>query len=257
LQGFRAGANGIASMASDAAGGGSGAAEIEVLSAGGFRAAMEIIAPLFERASGRTLKVTYGTPAGTRERMLAGEPFDIAVVVAAILADVDAAGRLAAGTRVQVARSPVGVGVPAGANVPQIGSVEQFRSAIGRARTIGLSDPKVGTNLANELIAAADRLGFGDDIRSRAIFVMGPGSVVSAELAKGRMDLVVTLASEIVPVAGVRYVGPVPDPLQGDYRFDAVMRAAARHERAARAFLDFLRTPQATAAMAATGLEPG
>ena len=239
-------------MASDATGG-----AVQVLSAGGFRAAMETIAPLFQQATGHVPNVTFGTPAGTKERMLAGEPFDVAVVVAATLAEVEAAGRLATGTRFRVARSPVGVGVPAGADVPEVGTVEHLKTAVRQARAIGLSDPKVGTNLANDLLAAADRLAFGDDVRARAIYVMGPGSAVSAELAKGRFDLVVTLASEIVPVAGVRYVGPVPEPLQGDYRFDAVMMTAARHAQAARAFLDFLRTPQAAAAMAATGLEPG
>lgn len=231
------------------------AADLAVLCAGGFRSAMEEIAPAFEKASGRTLQVTYGTPANTKAAMLkdAGD-IDVAVVIAATLGDVEAAGHIAVGTRSRVAESVIGLGVPAGSAKAPIDTLDGLRRVIEQARTVGLSDPAAGTNLAPEMIERAEHVGLGGAIRERAKYFKGPGSVVSAAVAKGEADLVITLASEILPVAGVQYVGPLPSELQVQYAFDAVEMAHARDRAVAKAFLDFLHTPEVRATLVKKGL---
>jgi molybdate transport system substrate-binding protein len=230
------------------------AADLSLLCAGGFRSAMEELAPAFEKASGHTLKVTYGTPANTKAAMLKESDIDVAVVIAATLADVEAAGHIAPGTRFRVAESLIGLGVAAGAAKPKIDTVEALRGVIEAAHAIGLSDPAAGTNLAPELLEKADRVGLGAAMRDRATYIKGPGSVVSAAVAKGEADLVITLASEILPIAGVQYVGPLPAELQVQYAFDAVEMTGARDRAAAKAFLDFMRTPDVRALLVRKGL---
>jgi molybdate transport system substrate-binding protein len=230
------------------------AADLSLLCAGGFRSAMEELAPAFEKASGHTLKVTYGTPANTKAAMLKESDIDVAVVIAATLADVEAAGHIAPGTRSRVAESLIGLGVPAGTAKPKIDTVEALRGVIEAAHTIGLSDPAAGTNLAPELLEKADRVGLGAAMRDRATYIKGPGSVVSAAVAKGEADLVITLASEILHVEGIQYVGPLPAELQVQYAFDAVEMTGARDRAAAKAFLDFLRTPDVRALLISKGL---
>lgn len=230
--------------------------DLRVICAGGFFAAMKRIGPAFEAASGVRLALTYGAPARTRELMLGETGADVGVVVAATLKDVEAAGRLAPDSRFRVALSPIGLGVPSGRPHPDLSSLEAFRATILSASAIGLSDPKAGTNLANEVLAAAERQGFGAEMRARVRFVEGPGSVVSAEVAKGGFDFVITLASEIVPIDGVDYVGALPVAMQTEYGMDAAMMARAHHHASAQAFLTFLKTEAARGAMRDVGLVP-
>ena len=75
---------------------------------------------------------------------------------------------------------------------------------------IALSDPRAGTNVANEVLAATDRPGLGERLRARAVVINGPGSVVSRAVAEGHAQAVITLSSEIVPIEGVRFLGRLP-----------------------------------------------
>lgn len=233
---------------------GSGAekvAELCVICAGGFRAAMEKIAPLFEKASGCKVSLSFGTPAATREATIKGAGFDVGVVTAASL-NPEAAAQLA--ERFVVAKSPVGIGFSPRAGARPVGTQDEFVAAIRSLRSIDLSDPKAGANLGNDIFAAAEKLGVADDLRTRATFVMGPGSVVSAEVAKGNIEAVITLVSEIITVPGVIYGGPIPEAMGLGTPFEAGIATQTQATETARAFLGFLRTDEARALMRATGL---
>jgi molybdate transport system substrate-binding protein len=228
--------------------------KLDILCAGGFRAAMDLIAPEFEKAQGVTLALTYATPGRTREILEAGLSFDAGVIVAGVLRTAQADGLARDVSSYKVAISPVGMGVGQGLPMLDISSLAAFRNTIATLGSIGLSDPKAGTNLGLETLAQADRLGFGGDIRRKVRFFNGPGSAVSAAVARGETDSVITLASEIVPIPGVRFIGRLPVEMQTEYAMQAL--APAKTKPSAKSLMDFLRGADAATLMRRVGLEP-
>lgn len=228
-------------------------AELRLICAGGFKAAIEKLAPRFEHASGQRLAITIGTPADTRRMMTDGTPFDAAVVTRVSLNEA-AAAALDPATRFGVAKSPVGMGVRKTLPAPEIVSMESFRSAIAAVGTIGLSDPKAGTNLANDILAAAAGLGLRAAIEAKARYFLGPGFVVAKRVAAGEADAVMTLATEIKPAEGIRYLGAVPDSMGLGTPFDAGIARAHAGNPSAQAFIAYLKTEEARSIMQSTGL---
>jgi ABC-type molybdate transport system substrate-binding protein len=228
---------------------------LRVICAGGYRAAMEHIANEFTAKSGVSLELTFGTPAKTRELVTQGSGFDAAVVTKGSL-DAAAAEQLEQKTMFVVAKSPVGVGVRDGIPVQPIGSVEQFASFIRSLGSVGLSDPAAGTNLGADILNAADKVGLGQDLRSRVKFIHGPGSAVSTEVGKGHPDAVITLISEIKNFAGVQFVGNIPDAMGLGTPFVAGIALHPNDRAAAESLLDYLRSAPARVQMERTGLVP-
>jgi molybdate transport system substrate-binding protein len=232
-------------------------AELRIISTGGARAVMSALVPEFERRSGNKVQIDFGTPGNMRDRLLQGEGADAAVAIAAVLPDLEKAGKIAPGTRAEFAASYVGVVIRAGTPKPDVSSAEGVKQAVLAAKTMVLSDPKAGTQLGATFLGAADRLGFGPDARSRTKFILGPGSDVADAVAKGEADLGVTLISEILPVPGVELAGELPSTIMPPTVMHAFMVSGAKDPETARAFLDFLRSPDARKMIAAKGMKPG
>src|SRR3989442_850385 len=144
------------------------AAEIKVISTGGARAVMTSLVPEFERKSGQKVSIDFGTPGNMRDRLLQGEAADVAIAIAAILPDLEKAGKIASGTRMEFAASYVGVAVRAGSPTLDVSTPDGVKRAMLMAKTVALSDPKAGTQLGGTFIGVAARLGFGVDLRSRS-----------------------------------------------------------------------------------------
>jgi len=166
------------------------------------------------------------------------------------------AEKIAPGTRMGFAASYVGVVIRAGARKPDVSSAEGVKQAVLAAKTIALSDPKAGTQLGATFLGATDRLGFGAEARSRTKFILGPGSDVAEAVAKGEADLGVTLISEILPVAGVELAGELPPTIMPPTVMHAFLVSGAKDPETAKAFLDFLRSPDARRMIEAKGMKP-
>src|SRR6266852_5497769 len=179
------------------------AAEITVRSTGGARAVMTSIVPEYERISGDKVTINFATPGQMQDRLVKGEAADVAVGIAAIIPDVEKAGRIVAGSRAEFAASYVGVVVRAGAPKLDLATPETIKRAVLAARTVALSDPSAGTHFLVTDTATTEKHGFGAEMRSRAKMIQGPGSDVAQAVAKGEADMGVTLISEILPVPGV------------------------------------------------------
>jgi molybdate transport system substrate-binding protein len=218
---------------------------------------MTSIVPEFERKSGHKVRIDFGTPGNMRDRLLQGEAADVAVAIAAILPDLEKAGKIAAGTPSEFAASYVGVVVRAGAPKLDVSAPDGLKRAILAAKTVALSDPKAGTQLGVTFIGAADRLGFGADLRSRTKLIPGPGSDVAEAVARGEADLGVTLISEILPVAGVALGGELPSGIMPPTVIHTFLVSGAKDTETAKVFLDFLRSPDASAVIEAKGMKPG
>ena len=232
------------------------AAEITVLSTGGARAVMTSLVPEYERISGDKVTISFATPGQMRDKLVQGEAADVAVGIAAIMPDLEKAGRIVAGTRAEFAASYVGVVVRAGAPKLNLATPDAIKRAVVGAKTVALSDPSAGTQLGATFIANSEKAGFGAEIKSRAKMINGPGSDVAQAVAKGEADMGVTLISEILPVQGASLAGELPADFMPPTVMHALQVSGAKNPETAKKFLAFLKSPEARKAIEAKGMKP-
>src|SRR5262249_2689875 len=103
------------------------AAEIKVLSAGGFKEAYVELVPQFEKASEHKVATTWSGVADIQKRIAAGEVYDLVVSSAAAIDELSKQGKIAPGSRVDLAKSGVGIAVKQGAPKPDLGTTEALK----------------------------------------------------------------------------------------------------------------------------------
>jgi molybdate transport system substrate-binding protein len=229
---------------------------ITVMSSGAMSAALRELMPAFERASGSTLTVVSGgSVAGAADsipdRLQRGERADVVIMAAAGIDDLAKAGYLVAGSRVDLARSSIGVAVRAGAPKPDIGSVDALRRALLAAKSVAYSASVSGVYVSTELF---QRLGIAAQMASKSRKV--DGEPVGAVVARGEAELGFQQISELRPVPGVEVVGPLPADLQRVTVFSAAAGARSTNPTGGRALIAFLSSPAAAAAIAKSGMDP-
>jgi len=242
-----------ASMAAAFAIGGAQAAEIKVLCSNGLREVLLDLAPEFERASGHKLNVTFGLAAAFKQKIEAGEPFDVAVLVPAFLDDVVKQGKVSGDSRAIIARAGNGLAIRAGAPRPDIASPDAFKATLLNAKAIAYA--KAGQS-GVYFVGLLDRLGIADAMKAK-ILPQASGVEVGNAVQKGDAELGVLPVSEILPVKGVELLGPFPAALQGYVVMEAGVGAAATDKAAAAALVKFLKSPEHFSVIKQKGMEPG
>ena len=236
------------------------AADVNVLLSAGFGEAYSQLAPAFERASGNRLVTTRGpsmgdSPESIPARIKRGEAVDVVIMVGASIDELGRQGLVRAGSKVDLARSQIGMVVRAGAAKPDIGNVEAFRRALLDAKSIAFSDSASGIYLSTTLFA---KLGVADQVAGKSRKIKGPpsGEPVAAVVARGEAEIGFQQVSELLHVPGVSFVGPIPAELQQDTFFSAAIATAVRQPGAADALIRFLASPEAAPAILKSGLAP-
>jgi molybdate transport system substrate-binding protein len=232
------------------------AAEIRVVSSGGFTAAYDALIAEFERRSGHTLASSYGASMGNApdaipQRLARGEPLDVLILAAPALDGFIREGKAAEGSRVDLAESRIGFAVRAGAPKPDIGSVEAVRRTLLEANSVAYSASASGVYFSTEMV---QRLGIADQVLPKARRILSER--VGAVVARGDAELGLQQLSELLPIQGIDLVGPLPPELQRVTLFSAGIAAGAREPEAARDLIRFLSSPAVAEAVAATGLDP-
>jgi predicted neuraminidase/ABC-type molybdate transport system substrate-binding protein len=230
--------------------------EIRVVTSGAFTAAYLELVPQFERATGHKVVTAFGASIGPAasaipNRLQRGEPIDLVILAASALDALITDGKVAAGSRVDLVRSSIGMAVRAGAPKPDISTLEAFKRTLLSATSIGFSSSASGVYFFTELFP---RLGIADAVRAKSRMVdSGP---VGALLVSGEVEIGFQQISELLPVAGIDYVGPLPSGAQRVTVFSAGIVAGAKSPAAAKALVDFLASPAAVGAIRKSGLEP-
>ena len=232
------------------------AAELQVVSSGGFAAAYRALAPEYERASGDRLSIQWGpsmgdTPNAVPARLARGEALDVVIMVGTALDDLIKQGKVLPDSKVILARSSIGVAVKAGAPKPDIGSAEALKQALLAAKSIAYSDSASGVYISTRMF---QRLGIAEQMEGKARKI--PATPVGEIVAKGEAELGFQQIAELKAVEGIDLVGPLPPELQQVTLYSAGIVAGSHDPAAARKLLDFLASPAAAPAIAATGLEP-
>jgi molybdate transport system substrate-binding protein len=167
--------------------------------------------------------------------------------------DVIRQGAVVAGSRADIARTGMGVGVREGAPRPDISTPEAFKATLLAAKSLVYVDPAQGATSGIHFKSVLERLGIADAVRAKSQLV--PGGYPAEKVASGEAELVVHQISEIVPVKGVVMAGPLPADLQKVTVYSAGLAARSAHPDAARAFVAFLTRPAFKAKFAAAGLD--
>jgi len=229
------------------------AAEVKVLTSVALTAALDELAPVFEKQSGNKVTIVYGLAAEMRKRVLDGESADVVLIVRPMMDELQKQNKLAANSLVNVVSTPVALAARAGAPKPNIATVEAFKSALLAAKSIVYADPAKGGASGVIFARVLDRLGIADQMKAKTILV--PGAQAADVVAKGEAELGVAQGSEIVPVAGAALVGPMPGELASTTVFAAAIGADSKSAAAAKTFIDFLNSAQVTPQFKAKGFE--
>ncbi len=229
--------------------------EIRVMASGAFAAAYLELIPQLERVT-KGKVVTAATSMGTGSdsipsRLQRGEAVDVVIVAEAALERLIEDGRVVAESRVDLARSGIGMAVRAGARKPDISSVEALKRTLLEAKSIAYSASVSGLYLSTELF---QRLGIADQVmgKSRRVERERVGAVV----ARGEAEIGFQQVSELLPVPGLDYVGPLPPEVQRVTVFSAGVTVGSKNPDEARALIRFLASPEAAGTVTKSGLEP-
>jgi molybdate transport system substrate-binding protein len=226
------------------------AVEIKVLSGNGPRAAVRELCTQFEKATGNTIALRFGVNVDVKEKIEAGERFDVVVgnppIVDALIKD-----GAVIGPRADIGRSGLGVAVRAGAAKPDIASVDAFKRTLLAAKAVAY--PGRGAS-GIYFVSLLDRMGIKAEMQGKLKPMEAEDTV--EVVARGEADMVVVVATRISDVPGVDMVGPIPEELQTKIGFAAGLAASTKEPGAAKALIRSLTAPAAAATLRAKGVDP-
>ena len=236
--------------------GSANAAEVRVMISGGLSAAYDALVPEFERLTGNKVLTAHGPSMGTTVnaipiRLERGEPADVLIMVGYALGDLVNKGKVVADSRIDLVKSPIGIAVKSGAPKPDISTTESVKRALLAAKSIAYSDSASGVYVSTEMFA---KLGIADEMKDKARKI--PAVPVGEIVARGDAEIGFQQISELLPVAGVDIVGPLPPELQKITVFAAGIATVSKEPDAGKALIKFLASPAANAAIVKSGMEP-
>jgi molybdate transport system substrate-binding protein len=224
---------------------------MEMLCTNGVKSLMLDVVSAFERTSGTRVVITWGATNSLLKDLEGGAGGDLAILTAAAIDDLISGGKVVAGGRVDLARSGIGVAVRKGAKRPDIGSPEALKRALLAAKSVAHSKSGMSGIYFPTVLA---RLGIADAMKAK-IVIPDPGTPIGEVVAKGDAEIGIQQISELLPVAGIDIVGPLPAALQKITTFSAGVLTAAKEPAAAAALLKFVAA-ESPRLLKQKGLEP-
>jgi molybdate transport system substrate-binding protein len=224
---------------------------MKVLCTNGVKTVMLDLVPAFERMSGAKLTITWGSANSLLKELEAGAAGDLAVLTAEAIDELIARGVVVPESRVDLARSGIGIAVRKGAAKPDIATPEALERALLAAKSVAHSKTGMSGIYFPTVLA---RLGIAEAMKGR-IVTPEPGTPVGEVVANGDAELGVQQISELLPVAGIEIVGPLPAALQKITTFSAGVLAGSKDRDAAMALAKYVAT-QSPPLLKSKGLEP-
>ena len=233
-----------------------GAAAIFLLVSGGFRSSYEALIPAYEKSTGTHFFMEKSPSMGNthdavQQRLDRSEPADVLLMVGAALQQLEAKGYVLPGSSVELALSPIGCAVKAGADVPDINDDDSFRQALLAAKSIAYSDSASGEYIQSKLFK---KLGIESEMKSKAHQI--PATPVGELIAKGEVDIGFQEVAELLPVPGITFVGKLPADLELLTPFSAGIANKSQHVEIAKKLITYLASPDHTSVIQEKGLEP-
>jgi molybdate transport system substrate-binding protein len=225
------------------------AADIKVFSTPAATAALKAAVPEFERATGHKVVLDFLNIAGTRARINAGEPFDIALVSPKAADELEQQGKLTKGASLNMGRTGLALVGHKGLARPDIGSVESFKRTLLNARLVAYSatgESGIG------FLKVLDKLGICTEMKPR----IRSSSNMAAMVESGEAEIGITGVGAGLTYTQLEYIGALPAAVQEYVYMAAGISANSKAPDAARSLLQHLADPAVVRVMSAKGLEP-
>jgi molybdate transport system substrate-binding protein len=230
--------------------------DIKLISTTALKSTLDEVLPKFERDSGHKVIPSYGPSPRLAKQIAEGETNDAAIVGAQGADDLIRLGKMVAGSRTEIARSPIALAVQKGAPKPDISTAEKFAQALLAAKSIAMSNPVGGGTSGGVLARAYERLGIADAIKGKLTFgAGGPAGLVGHYLARKEIEIGIQQLPELMMVPGIDIVGPLPEGVQSISVFTGGVSTAAKNPDGAAALLKFLRSSEVAAVVRAKGMD--
>ena len=229
-------------------------ADLTVFVGGAMTGPVKEAGDAFSRSSGKTIAYVTDTTGALQKKLAAGEQADVIVVTAAAIDTLQKGGRVVAGSRVDLARALIGVGVRAGAPSPDLSTPDTFKAALLKARSVSYVNPASGGTSGTYLEGLLTRMGIADAMKGRIVY-RTQGSEVADAVAGGEAEIGITFTSELQPNKGVTVAGTLPAAIQLPTVYSAAIVTGALNGDAARALLRALAGAEGRAAVTKAGLE--
>jgi molybdate transport system substrate-binding protein len=226
---------------------------VTVFHGGAMTQPVEEAADAFTRSTGNRVTNVGDTTGSLMKRIASGEKPDIIFVAGPAMDTLEKEKRIATGTRVDLARALIGVGVRVGAPSPNLSTPETFKAALLAARSVSYVSPAAGGTSGTYIEGLLEKMGIADAMKSKIVY-QNQGSEVAAAVASGKAELGITFSSELKPNPGVRVAGVLPAAIQMPTIYSAALTPGA--SEAARAFMRVLSGPDGRAAIERAGMEP-
>ena len=228
------------------------AADLAVIASNGVKAALEELAPQFEKATGNKVAIKWGVAALMQREIEGGAAFDLAILTSPLIAELAKQGKIAVGSETPIARSAVGIMVRKGAQKPDLTSPVGLMNAVLAAKT--LTWAKEGAS-GTAFLGALRKLGIADEAQRKADLA-ADGAGAAQKVASGQADFGALLVNEIMVQPGVDLAGPLPAVLQSYTAFSSGISASSKNAEAAKALAEHLTKPESRAMFKAKGQEP-
>jgi molybdate transport system substrate-binding protein len=224
---------------------------VRLLSTLALRGAVRALAGRYQAESGARIDADFAPTLALLDRLRGGEGADVVILTREGLDELAAEATVVADSRVDLARSYVGIAVKAGADHPDIATEAALRTTLLGARTVAYSRIGASGILFAQLI---ERMKIASAVNTRALVI--PSGFTAERLVTGEADLAVQQISELKQVAGVEIVGPIPLHMQSAAVFSAGRVSASKQVIQADRLLKYLASPEVAPLLRASGLEP-
>jgi molybdate transport system substrate-binding protein len=232
-----------------------GGVEIKVFSTIGVKGALEELIPAFEKSSGHKLNVTWSTATLLAKRVESGEQADALILIKGNVESLLKQGKVVPGTEQVFGQSIFAVGVKTGAPKPDISTPETFKQSLLAAKGISYSDPASGGASGVYIAKQIDKMGIAEQLKGKIKFPPS-GGFSGALLVSGHVDIAIQSKPELLSISGVEVVGPLPGDMAFTVVYAAGVQSGAAQAEAAKAFINFLKSPEAQAVFTAKGYDP-
>jgi len=228
---------------------------LKVLGAGPVKRGVTLVAAEFEKRTGHKIAVEFAGAPGVKERILAGEAVDMAVVPRGTMNDFEKAGKTLAGARGLLGRSRIGMVVKKGAQRPDMSSVDAFKQAMLAADEIVCNVANSGNYVADLLV----KLGIGEATRAKVLKLGDTVKVMDHVAASAKKAFGVGQLAEISELAdkgvAIELAAALPDAIQSETAYEAAVASASGAQDAAAEFLRVLTSEMGRKMLASTGID--
>jgi molybdate transport system substrate-binding protein len=226
--------------------------DLTILSAAAVRPALIEVPPIYAKASGHRVALSFGNATAIQNKVTAGEPVDIVILPPAQLDPLVRQSLIGAARPFGVVR--LGVAGRAGGSQPPVTTPDEFKRTLLAAASFGMPDPADGSTSSTYLVKLMNELGIADAMRPK-IKLFSDGTKALEAIARGEIALTVAPMTSIRVVSGVNLIGPLPEQLQLKTVYAAALATKAGGKAAANGLMTTLFSSEIATVLSDKGID--